>query len=241
MMKHHTCSVYLGTVTYEQGLLYQAEARVLVEQGLWDAIFLVLQHSPVITIGKSGGDHNLLVSADFLEKAGIELVHTNRGGNITCHNPGQVVCYPVMNLKKWKTDVHWYVNEVEESVIKTLQEFGLRAGRKVVYTGVWVGNKKITAIGIGVKKWVSFHGLALNVENDMSIFSYVVPCGIQEFSMTSLRELGSKVALPQVVNVWTNMLIEVFECDCHKKFSKWSDINGRENFTATALVSSASI
>ena len=186
-----------GVVSYKEGLELQKQARQEVANGPCDGVLLLLQHSPVITMGRSGGRENLLSSAQVLQDAGVDLVESERGGNITCHNPGQLVGYPVLNLSSWQEDAHWYVRQLEEVLIETLKEFGVVAGRKARYTGVWVGNRKIAAIGVSIRRWITGHGFALNVSNDLSLFQNIVPCGIGEFGVTRLQELyaGAEVDL----------------------------------------------
>lgn len=201
-----------GIVDYTGGLALQAEARELVSQDKWDGCLILLEHPPVITIGRGGGIENLCLSKEYLEAKGIEVAMTDRGGNITCHNPGQLVGYPVLNLRKWKQDVHWYVDMVEEVIIKTLARLGLRAGRKPRYTGVWLGNEKISAIGVAVKQWITGHGFAFNVNNDLSLFQAIVPCGITEFGVTNLKKAGIDISLAEVTSIVTEEFCTIFEC-----------------------------
>jgi len=199
-----------GLVTYEEGLLLQKQARVMVENGDYDGILLLLQHHPVITAGRSGGRENLVASASELKTSGIEFIESDRGGNVTCHNPGQIVGYPVMNLSRWREDVHWYVNQLEEVLIQTLKIYGVVAGRKSKYTGVWVGNRKIAAIGVSVRHWITGHGFALNIQNDLSLFQAIVPCGIQEFGVTNLHLQGATIPIQQVAQDLSIQFSEVF-------------------------------
>lgn len=187
-----------GVVSYAEGLSLQKQARAMVEARHCDGVLLLLEHRPVITIGRSGGKENLVAAIADLQTAGIDIVESDRGGNITCHNPGQLVGYPIFNLSRWQEDVHWYVEQIEEVLIQTLAELGVRAGRKARYTGVWVGNRKIAAIGVSARRWITGHGFALNVQNDLKLFKAIIPCGIEEFGVTSLQDQGISMEVPKV-------------------------------------------
>jgi lipoyl(octanoyl) transferase len=152
-----------------------------------------------------------------LQAAGVAFVETGRGGNITCHNPGQLVGYPILNLSRWQEDVHWYVRQLEEVLIRTLADFGVEAGRKARYTGVWVGNQKIAAMGVSVRHWITGHGFALNVSNDLELFRSIVPCGIDEFGVTSLQALGMTADPSLVKDPLIKKFREVFEAEIHEE------------------------
>ena len=199
-----------GLVSYEDGLSLQKQARVLVESGQFAGILLLLEHRPVITAGRSGGRENLIASLSELQAAGVEFIESDRGGNVTCHNPGQLIGYPVLDLSHWRQDVHWYVNRLEEVLIQALATYGIIAGRKAKYTGVWVENQKIAAIGVSVRRWITGHGFALNVQNNLALFNAIVPCGIEEFGVTSMQRQGLSVEVQEVENVLSNKFREVF-------------------------------
>ena len=179
-----------GLVSYQEGLELQQQARQRVAGGDVAGVLILLEHQPVITTGRAGGRENLRTSLSGLQAERIEVVETNRGGNITCHNPGQLVGYPVLNLSRWQEDVHWYVEQLEEVLIRTVARYGIVAGRKARYTGVWAGNRKMAAIGVSVRNWITGHGFALNVNNDLALFQQIVPCGIEDFGVTSLQTAG---------------------------------------------------
>ena len=179
-----------GLVSYQEGLELQQQARQRVAGGDVAGVLILLEHQPVITTGRGGGRENLRTSLSGLQAERIEVVETNRGGNITCHNPGQLVGYPVLNLSRWQEDVHWYVEQLEEVLIRTVARYGIVAGRKARYTGVWAGNRKMAAIGVSVRNWITGHGFALNVNNDLALFQQIVPCGIEDFGVTSLQTAG---------------------------------------------------
>ena len=175
-------------------------------------MLIFLEHEPVITIGRSGGEENLCRSYESLAEEEVDIVVTNRGGNITCHNPGQLVGYPVLNLSRWQHDLHWYVDSVEETIIRTLTGLGVRAERKTSYTGVWLGNMKIAAIGVSVRQWVTSHGFALNVNNNLNLFKSIVPCGIREFGVTSLASVNIPTIVSEVIRMMREEFCQVFNC-----------------------------
>lgn len=184
------CIVWrLGLIEYSEAYDVQKRlwSRKLAGQGA-DAL-LLLEHPPTITIGKSGKLENLLVAKEELAKQGISLFLTDRGGDITYHGPGQLVVYPIIDLRNRGKDIHRYVHDLEEVVIKTLADLSIPAGRNQRNVGVWVGNEKIAAIGVSIRRWVTMHGLALNVNPNLEHFSLINPCGILEGGVTSISKL----------------------------------------------------
>jgi lipoate-protein ligase B len=186
----------LQEVDYKEALELQ---RKLVEEVYArdiPGIFLLLEHPPVITMGRRAKEEHLLYPREVLVQRGVEVYEVERGGDVTYHGPGQIVGYPIVNLRFWQRDVHAFLRNLEELLIRFLKIFGIAAFRFPPYTGVWVKEgspKKIAAIGVAVRHWVTFHGFALNVCDDLSPFQYIVPCGIRGFEVTSLQEvLGKK-------------------------------------------------
>jgi lipoyl(octanoyl) transferase len=177
-----------------------------------DTSFLILtQHPAVITIGKSGTYQNLLLSREQLKKQNIQFFETDRGGDITFHGPGQLVGYPILNLERFKKDIHWYLRQLEQSIIETLEEFGLQPARINHLTGVWINNKKICAIGIKTTRWVTMHGFALNITTDLKAFQTIIPCGIQDKGITSLTELlGNNIPMEEVITIFLQKFSNVF-------------------------------
>lgn len=201
-----------GLVSYETGLVLQNEARSLVEEGRYDGILILLEHPPVITIGRGGGAENLVAHPNWFQSRGIAVAQTDRGGNITCHSPGQLVGYPILDLSRWRQDVHWYVANLEETIIRALAGSGVVAGRKAKYTGVWLGDEKIASIGVSVRRWITGHGFALNVENDLSLFQTIIPCGIAGFGVTNLRQAGVAAPLSSVAVAFAAAFAATFDC-----------------------------
>ncbi|MDZ7373045.1 MAG: lipoyl(octanoyl) transferase LipB [candidate division KSB1 bacterium] len=172
---------------------------------------LLLEHPPVFTIGRSGGQGDFRLPASRLSGLGIPVIECDRGGRVTFHGPGQLVGYPILDLAQHRRDVHWYLRTIEEVLIVTLDQFGIRAQRRPGLTGVWVDEQKIAAIGIKVSRWVTMHGFALNVATDLHHFNYIVPCGIRNLGVTSMaRVLGHKVDLLEVADACVRAFAERF-------------------------------
>jgi lipoyl(octanoyl) transferase len=182
-----------------------------------------VEHPPVYTFGKSADRANLLASSSMLEQIGAESVAINRGGDITFHGPGQLVVYPILDLERIFTDLSRYLRSLEQAVIDTLADFGISAGRVAGRTGVWVGSgergdeRKICAMGIHCRRWVTSHGLALNVNTDLDYFSHIIPCGITDRGVTSMRlESGTEHALEEVFARLVVGLAEALDLDIHE-------------------------
>lgn len=180
---------------------------------------LFCEHPPVYTLGKSGSLDHLLISEAEMHRRKIGFFHTNRGGDITFHGPGQVVMYPILDLEKFTTDIGHYLRNLEEAVIRCLIAFGIRAGRSSGETGVWMDAdiagraRKICAMGVRCSRWVTMHGIALNVNTDLSYFGQIVPCGIADKSVTSLAaELGGPVEMERVKEELCRAFASVFDC-----------------------------
>ncbi|MGH9673952.1 MAG: lipoyl(octanoyl) transferase LipB, partial [Bryobacteraceae bacterium] len=179
----------LGRLGYEQAVKLQQHLVARRKHGDIPDQFLIVEHDPVITMGRNGHREHLLASEEALARAGIAFHHTDRGGDVTYHGPGQVVGYPIADLREWKRDVVAYVRGLEQSIIDALDEFGVRGERIEGCTGVWVEARKIAAIGVHISRWVTSHGFALNVDTDLTHFRYIVPCGLTR-PVTSMHDLG---------------------------------------------------
>jgi lipoyl(octanoyl) transferase len=187
----------LGRIGYSQGLRLQQRLVEQRKQGIIPDQLLLLEHPHSITLGRNGRLENLLGSEPALRAAGIAFHESDRGGDITYHGPGQVVGYPILDLREWKRDVGAYVRAIEQVMIDALAGFGIAAGRLGGCTGAWADGEKIGAIGVHISRWVTSHGFALNVSTDLSYFSYIVPCGLAK-PVTSMSQLGVDATLPQV-------------------------------------------
>lgn len=176
---------------YADALALQRETAMARLSGtLPDDVLLLVQHPPVITLGRSTKAGNLLASSEQLAARGVELFDVERGGDVTFHGPGQLVGYPIVNLERHTQDLHWYLRQLEEVMIRALAACDIEAARNPGKTGVWVRDRKIASIGVHARQWVTWHGFALNVTTDLSYFDLMVPCGIQDVLMTSVeREL----------------------------------------------------
>ncbi len=189
---------WLGRVDYRSAWQLQKEiAHQRRERAIPDTLLLLEHDPPVITLGRASHREHLLASPEHLRELGIELVETDRGGDVTYHGPGQLVGYPVLDLREHGRDVHAYLRRLEETLILTLRTLRLEAHRKPGLTGVWVGEEKVAAIGIKVSHWVTMHGFALNVNPDLRHFGLIVPCGIHDKGVTSLQNLLARKVTPQ--------------------------------------------
>ena len=178
----------LGFLDYKNSLNYQKELQKKVLLGDCSDSIIFVEHDSVYTFGKNSDKSNLLVSKD----SKIKIYETERGGEITYHGPGQIVCYPILNLKNFKQSVTWYMRALEEVIIETLKLFNIKASRKDGLTGVWVKDEKIGAQGVRMTKWVTMHGFALNVNTDLRFFNDIIPCGIKDFGVTSIEKIIGK-------------------------------------------------
>lgn len=189
----------LGSVPYRDAQALQTKLISLRRDWSYDLLIL-LEHPPVITLGRAKSQDHLRWNPEHLSALGIDYVPSERGGDITLHNPGQLVGYPIVDLKHYRNDLHRFLRQLEEVIMATLSEFNLKAEALPGKTGVWVRGKKIASIGIAVRKWVSYHGFALNIQNDLSLFDAIVPCGLSGVQMTSMQqEFSAPVAMPTVV------------------------------------------
>ena len=207
---------FLGTIPYgdapalQEELVQRRRANEIVDQ------LLLLQHPHVITLGTSSHQEHVLVDAEQRRLLGIELYEAGRGGDVTYHGPGQLVGYPILDLKPDRCDLHRYVRDIEETLIRALAGFGLACDRKPGLTGVWYGDEKIAAIGVRVSSgWITSHGFALNVDTDLAFFDAIIPCGIRDHGVTSVaRATGAPVALSAVREAVAEHFAVVFERHC---------------------------
>jgi lipoyl(octanoyl) transferase len=199
---------------YGQALEIQSRIAAQRKQGLGIDHLLFVEHPHVVTIGRNGHTENLLAPEETLRRAGIELYETDRGGDVTYHGPGQIVGYPIMDLREWKRDVGAFVRGIEQVLIDTLADFGIEARRIAGLTGVWTiePEAKIAAIGVHLSRWVSTHGWALNVSTDLGYFRYIVPCGLTK-PVTSMAALGVHADAEDVKTSLVRHFGQVFNFD----------------------------
>ena len=191
----------LGRVPYARGLELQERLVADRQAGRIPDQLLLLEHDPVFTLGRNARTANVLLPAEALRERGFEVFETGRGGDVTYHGPGQVVGYPILALAPDRRDVHRYVRDLEEVMMRTCADYGLEASRVEGLTGTWLGDEKIGAIGVRIARWVTSHGFAFNVGTDLAAFDLIVPCGIRERGVTSLeRRLGHPVPLDEVMD-----------------------------------------
>jgi len=212
-----TCEVRdLGRLGYAEAFALQEELVEQRKHGVISDQLVFVEHPHVITLGRNGNLENLLASEEVLRRAGIEFHPTDRGGDITYHGPGQIVGYPIFDLREWKRDVIAYVRAIEQVIVDMLGEFGIEAGLLKGCTGVWVRGKKVAAIGVHVSRWVTSHGFALNHTTDLSYFQYIVPCGLTK-PVTSMQELGAVASREEVIAALARSFAKYFELDLNSK------------------------
>jgi lipoyl(octanoyl) transferase len=206
----------LGRIGYAEGVELQKSLVLQRVAGEIDDTLLFVEHPPVITLGvKTRGNlANVRADATVLAAQGVEVHESGRGGDVTFHGPGQLVGYPIIDLKPDRQDVHRYVRDLEEVLIRSAADFGIAAGRIKGFSGAWVGNVKLAAIGVRISRWVTSHGFALNVTTDLSGFDLIVPCGITDRGVTSLSALlGREVAMADVERAVVTHVATVFDRD----------------------------
>ncbi len=196
-MRGRVLWIHLGRIRYAEAVDFQWKLHHLRLRGETEDLVLALEHYPVITLGRSADPRHLLADPMALLARGVEVLPVERGGDVTYHGPGQLVLYPILNLRSWGKRIRWYVWALEEVMIEAAGSYGVRAARIPGRPGVWVGNEKLGAVGVYVRGWVTMHGLALNVDLDPDGFRWVVPCGIHGAGTTSLARL-----LGRSLDVW---------------------------------------
>ena len=202
----------LGRTGWAEAFELQRRLAAERKEGRIPDHLLLVEHPHTITLGRNGQPDNVLAGEDVLARAGIRLYHTDRGGDVTYHGPGQLVGYPILDLREWRRDVGAYVRAIEQVIIDTVSEFGIDAGRIPGLAGVWVDGRKIAAIGVHISRWVTSHGFALNVNTDLRYFQYIVPCGLTR-PVTSMAELGAAATLEEVSRSLAAHFGRVFDCE----------------------------
>ena len=208
-----TCEfIDVGRMGYARALELQHDLVERRKRGEIPDQFLIVEHPHVVTMGRNGHMENVLASPEILERSGIELHYTDRGGDVTYHGPGQIVGYPIFDLREWKRDVVAYLRALEQVLIEALAEFGIHGERQPGATGVWVDGAKVAAIGVHISRWVTSHGFALNLDTVLDYFKYIVPCGLTQ-PVTSLRVLGCHASRAEVTTSVARAFGRVFDRD----------------------------
>lgn len=201
----------LGIIDYKEAWDLQQEIHKKRFSGEVEDFLFLLEHPNTYTLGKTAHKENLIGSEDYLKKNQISIYDIDRGGDITYHGPGQIVGYPIIDLNNWYKDTHKYLRALEEVIIKTCRDYSLNSERNSKHTGVWIGDRKIAAIGIKVSRWVTMHGFAFNVNTDLNLFNGIIPCGIQDKSVTSMKqELNREVSIQEVKEKLLKNFTELF-------------------------------
>ena len=216
--------MYLEQLDYSTGLSLQREfqKRVSLNVPKPKGFLLLVEHKPVVTIGRFGDENNILLSEEEMKRRGIEIWRIERGGDVTFHGPGQLVGYPIINLREFKLGVKSYVYLIEETLIGVLREFDIEGERIKEHPGVWVNREKISAIGVCVKNGITMHGFALNVNTDLNYFSFIIPCGISNMGVTSMKRiLGREIPLEQVATAFAKGFGKRFQINIRKTSDPW--------------------
>jgi len=201
----------LGLTDYKEAWDFQKEILEFKKTNKFPDVILTTEHNHVYTLGKAGDRDHLLLNEAGLREKNISYYEIDRGGDLTYHGPGQIVCYPIFDLHNYSLDTHKYLRDLEEVVIRTLKEYGIESSRDEQYTGVWVGNEKICAIGIKISRWITMHGLAFNVNTDLEYFGNIIPCGIFHKGVTSMKKiLGKETNINEVTQKLLHNFIQVF-------------------------------
>jgi len=232
--------VDLGQQAYADALTLQRElARARIGGTIDQDLLLFVEHPPVITLGRSSKTDHMLASPDYLRQQGVSVFEVERGGDVTFHGPGQLVGYPIIDLKRHRRDLHWYLRQVEQLLIDALATYGLACGRRPPYTGVWIDDRKIASIGVHARDWVTWHGFALNVATDLRYFDLIVPCGIQAVRMTSIQaELPNDV--PSLAEVEQRVVVAAAELfDLTPRSVALADLTAATHGPATAAADGA--
>ena len=201
----------LGFADYKDVWDLQKETHLKKQQGSADDILYTVEHNNVYTLGKTGSRDHILINDEEMKAKGISYYEIDRGGDITYHGPGQLVAYPILDLNNYYKDTHRYLRDLEETVILTLKELGIEAHREEEFTGVWVGEEKICAIGIKVSRWITMHGIAFNINTDLSYFDKIIPCGIFHKGVTSIEKItGKKADMAEIKKMYVNNFLKTF-------------------------------
>jgi len=208
----------LGLEPYDRALDLQHRLVAARREGRIEDVLILLEHPPVITLGRRGDESNIVASRELLARLGVEVHRVERGGDVTYHAPGQLVGYPILDLRGHRQDVGWYMRSLEEVLIRALSDFGVEAGRVEGRIGVWIGDKNIAALGARIEEWITYHGFALNVSPDLSHFDLIVPCGYSGMGVTSIQEvLGEAPGMSEVRKSVAQRFSEVFGVEIRRR------------------------
>ncbi len=228
MTKKTISILELGRTSYAACWELQRRLSEDRQSGTRGDLLLLTEHDHVYTLGKGANDDHLLAGDEELRRTGAEVFHIDRGGDITYHGPGQVVGYPILDLRLHKEDLHWYLRNLEEVIIRALAAFDIDGTREEGLTGVWVDGEKIAAIGVKVSRWITMHGFALNVSTDLSRFERIIPCGIFHKGVTSMEKvLGRRVEIEEVNRAVADSFAQVFEAEPVRASSQDEGIHDR--------------
>ena len=202
----------LGLIDYKSAWDLQHELYNLRLNNKIDDMLLLLEHPNTYTLGKAADKSNVIAQPEFIERNGISIFEIDRGGDVTYHGPGQIVGYIIIDLRNWKKDSHLFLRSIESTIMSVCNEYGIETKREEKYTGVWVNDGKICAIGVKISRWITMHGFAFNINTDLDIFNGIIPCGIREKKVTSLeKELNVKLDIDDVKEKIVNQFVNEFK------------------------------
>lgn len=205
---------FLGRIPYAEAVELQRSVSAALKRGEGPERLLLLEHPHVYTLGRNASPADVLASPEWLAASGVEIAECDRGGQVTYHGPGQLVGYPILNLSPDRRDVRRYVRDLQETLIRTLAEYGIQAEPRdgQAFVGVWAGEEKIASIGVHLSRWITTHGFALNVSTDLAYFTGIIPCGLDQVRMTSIERLAGRApSLPEIAAVYARIFGEVFD------------------------------
>ncbi len=205
---------FSSQVEYAEAMRLQRERRIAIAADRAPNALYLLEHAPVITLGRRGNKENILCNDRELQTRGVKLYEADRGGDVTYHGPGQLIAYPVLNLTQWRESISWYLRALEEVVIRSLKAYGVQGERLPEFTGVWIDGAKISAVGVGIRQWITFHGASINVAPNMDHFRLIIPCGIADKPITALNQLLRPCpSIADVMDTFEEQFRIVFEAE----------------------------
>ncbi|RQD70974.1 MAG: lipoyl(octanoyl) transferase LipB [Tindallia sp. MSAO_Bac2] len=207
-------TVDFGKMDYEEAFNLQMQINRYLQQHRQIPGFLFfVEHPPVFTLGRNRKEEDFLFPLEAVKNQGFQVFESNRGGNVTYHGPGQIVGYLLVNMEHFRKDVQWFVWQMEEWIIQTLQSVGVDSGRKEKYRGIWVGDEKICALGVAIKRWSTMHGFALNHQTNLDHFRLINPCGITEYGVTSLDKIGKAYKREEIIRIMERTFEQLYKAE----------------------------
>jgi lipoate-protein ligase B len=208
-------AIDLGLVNYEDAYNFQRKTREEIKLKAASDVIIFCEHPLIITLGRLAKKENILTEVEYLKNKGIDIYHTDRGGDVTLHSPGQLIIYPIFDLKRHFKDIHLFLKKLEMVMINSLRYYGVSATTKDEFRGVWVEKDKIVSIGIGVKNWITYHGMSVNINNDLHNFSYIRPCGLKIKMISLAKILGKDINIKKIKQIILKNFGLIFNIDIY--------------------------